>query len=140
MWNTSPDYMVGRAIADSRGSGSQPIKVVPDIAAVPSHLEKVTSPWSVAVDYLSPRGQPCKNAASPANPEHPRCALSSEHPQSSSVGGLGILRGLPYLNIPFPISERDSRLLFMSFVGVAHTSCAHGTSGFLPSRRPELPT
>lgn len=44
--------MVGQVVPDSRGNGSQHIKVVPDIVTVPSHLEEVTSPWSVAVDSL----------------------------------------------------------------------------------------
>lgn len=39
------------------------------------------------------------------------------------------------LNILLPVLEHGSRLLFMSSVGVVHTSCVHGTGGLLPSLR-----
>lgn len=132
--NTSPGYMAGQVVSDSRGNGSCPMRAVPYLITVPFHLEKVISPWSVAVDDL----EPCFWEDSPAWMQLFRlaqticCVFSSEHAQSSSVGELGILRGA-YLSVVFPVSELNSRLLFVSYVGVAHTSCVHDSSSFLPS-------
>lgn len=89
-------------------------------------LSPVWWPWPVSTSTA------CKDAAIPAIPER----LSAQNIWGAEVlVNWGVLRGSPHLSILFSVLEHGSRLLVMSSVGVARTSCVHCTGGLLLSVR-----